>query len=330
MGGAPYDGGVIIATHNGKFHADDVFAVALLLQLFPKAEVVRTRDEAVLASADLVLDVGGAYDPAAHRFDHHQNTSGGRPNGVLYSAFGLLWKEYGLGFCGGDQDLWQRIDGHLVQAIDANDNGQDLYRISDLKVRPIELSEIIGLFNPLTLTSDEEFDTQFPVAVQLATTVLLRIRAKTADTIAGEREFLEAYAASPDRRYVVLDRFVPHAGIASKQDDLLFVVFPNANGDWAIKTVQKTSASYESKVLLPQAWRGLRFEELARVTGVPDSVFCHKVGFIGAAHGREGALELLRQALVEAQRVAPEYTATGLRRASGSSSAPVPSESTGA
>lgn len=306
---------MIIATHNGKFHADDVFAVSLLKQLFPDAEVVRTRDEEQLAAADLVLDVGGVYDPSRLRFDHHQKTSGARDNGVLYSAFGLLWKQYGLRFCDGDEDVWAKLDSHLVQAVDANDNGQDLFEMTDLHVRPVDLSEVIGLFNPLTLTTDEEFDSQFEVAVQLAARILLRMKAKTVESLVGEREFLAAYAAGPDRRYVILDRFVPHVGIATKQEGLLFVVFPNANGDWAIKTVQRARGSFESRVLLPEAWRGLRFEDLAAVTGVADSVFCHKVGFIGAAHSRDGALELLRQALLEAERVAPEYTASGLQGA---------------
>ncbi|WP_334169494.1 MYG1 family protein, partial [Timonella senegalensis] len=69
---------MIIATHNGKFHADDVFGVALLKQLYPDAQVVRSRDPKVLDQADIVLDVGGVYDVEARRFDHHQVSSGAR------------------------------------------------------------------------------------------------------------------------------------------------------------------------------------------------------------------------------------------------------------
>lgn len=50
---------MIIATHNGKFHADDVFGVALLTDLYPDATIVRTRDPQMLDTADIVLDVGG-------------------------------------------------------------------------------------------------------------------------------------------------------------------------------------------------------------------------------------------------------------------------------
>ena len=62
-----------VATHWGSFHADDVLAWALIRHFLDSdAEVVRSRDPAVLASADIVMDVGGTFDPAARRFDHHQ------------------------------------------------------------------------------------------------------------------------------------------------------------------------------------------------------------------------------------------------------------------
>jgi uncharacterized UPF0160 family protein len=273
--------GVIIATHNGKFHADDVFGVALLTQLFPDAEVVRTRDPEVLATADVVLDVGGAYDVE-------------RDNGILYSAFGLLWQHYGKEYCG-DDAVWQKIDSRLVQAIDAVDNGQDLYTVSDLGAAPVDVSEVLGLFNPLG--DDEDFDSQFQVAVALATTLLQRYRLRYATSIAAERTFLDAYAASPKKTYVVLEKFVPHGGIATKQPKLLFTVFPGATGHWTIQTVRPESSQFGSRKELPEPWRGLNGAELAEVTGVPDAVFCHKAGFIAAAETREGALEMLRQAL---------------------------------
>ena len=48
-----------IATHNGNFHADDVFSVAALKSLFPSFKLIRTRDLKIIARADIVVDVGG-------------------------------------------------------------------------------------------------------------------------------------------------------------------------------------------------------------------------------------------------------------------------------
>ena len=65
-----------IITHDGQFHADEVFAVALLLRVFGLVPVVRTR---VVTKEDLddpeiwVLDQYGQYDRLKHNFDHHQD-----------------------------------------------------------------------------------------------------------------------------------------------------------------------------------------------------------------------------------------------------------------
>ena len=65
---------VTIGTHDGKFHCDEVLACYMLRRLpeYCDAEIKRSRDPAVLADCDVVVDVGGVYDPAIHRYDHHQ------------------------------------------------------------------------------------------------------------------------------------------------------------------------------------------------------------------------------------------------------------------
>lgn len=66
--------GRTIGTHNGTFHCDEALACFLLKQLpdYKDATVVRSRDPAVLDTCDVVVDVGGVYDPAKKRYDHHQ------------------------------------------------------------------------------------------------------------------------------------------------------------------------------------------------------------------------------------------------------------------
>ena len=114
-----------VATHDGSFHADEVFALAALSLLDDALEIVRTRDADRLAAADLRVDVGFASDPATGDFDHHQKGGAGeRPNGVRYASFGLVWREYGARVCAGDAEVAERVDQSLVQGIDANDTGQ--------------------------------------------------------------------------------------------------------------------------------------------------------------------------------------------------------------
>lgn len=63
-----------IGTHNGTFHCDEALACFMLkcLPKFKNAEIIRSRDESVLKECDIVVDVGGVYDPAIDRYDHHQ------------------------------------------------------------------------------------------------------------------------------------------------------------------------------------------------------------------------------------------------------------------
>jgi uncharacterized UPF0160 family protein len=48
---------------------------------------------------------------------------------------------------------------------------------------------------------------------------------------------------------------------------------------------------------LPERWAGLRDAELAAVSGVTDSVFCHSNLFIGGARSFGGAVQLAELAL---------------------------------
>ena len=65
-----------IGTHSGTFHCDEVLACCMLKMLpeYSNAEIIRTRDESVLNTCDIVVDVGGKYEPASHRYDHHQRS----------------------------------------------------------------------------------------------------------------------------------------------------------------------------------------------------------------------------------------------------------------
>ena len=56
---------VQIGTHNGTFHCDEALGCYLLQKTdrFKKGQVVRSRDPQVLQDLDIVIDVGGVYDP---------------------------------------------------------------------------------------------------------------------------------------------------------------------------------------------------------------------------------------------------------------------------
>ena len=153
---------MIIATHSGKFHADDVWAVAVLDLVFPGRELVRTRDAQVIEAADFAVDVGGVWNPDSGRFDHHpKGFQGARPSGVVYASAGLVWKTYGprcvsllaeqrtgcsLTPAGRLSMLSLEVDRHRFDALEACLQGlavlaviDDRGAFRDVPVRPLDL-----------------------------------------------------------------------------------------------------------------------------------------------------------------------------------------------
>ena len=76
-----------LVTHSGGFHADELMSSVILTRLFPTAELQRSRatDWITPAPDRIIYDVGGAYDPAAQIFDHHQREAPLREDGQPYS-----------------------------------------------------------------------------------------------------------------------------------------------------------------------------------------------------------------------------------------------------
>lgn len=287
-----------LITHSEDFHTDDVFATALLLSIFPDAQVVRSRDADVLATGDIVYDVGRVYDPAAGRFDHHQLGSTVRPSGITYSAFGLLWKEYGLQYCNNDTALFAMIDKKLVEPIDATDNGQQLIDPKIEDVRPFVIEDIISQLNPLEwVTTDESYDGQFQKAVTFATAILERTRQACQDKLLAKAYVLERYREAEDKRMIVLDRHASITECITLCPELLYVVSPRADGTWGILAVSVAPGSFECRQPFPKSWRGQSADKLSALTGVDDLTFCHTTGFYAAAKTKQGAIAVARRAL---------------------------------
>jgi uncharacterized UPF0160 family protein len=86
--------------------------------------------------------------------------------------------------------------------------------------------------------------------------------------------------------------------VVDEMPDVLFVIYPDSDGEqYQVKTVPVEAGSFVSRKDLPKSWSGLRDQELAAVTGVADSVFCHTNLFIGGARSLEGAVRMAELAL---------------------------------
>lgn len=137
-------------THNGVGRADDMSSGALLYILDPTRPFLRSRNNAALAKCSIVFDVGGEFNAAKGRYDHHQDGYGEkRENNIPYSSFGLLWRQWGISVIKAITDpqnlkgvsltaAADYVDRNLVQAIDAADCG---YRRSVVITAPVSEDE---------------------------------------------------------------------------------------------------------------------------------------------------------------------------------------------
>ena len=288
-----------VATHDGSFHADEVFAIAALGLLPEQLEVVRTRDRELLAAADLRVDVGFRYDPDAGDFDHHQRDFDlARSNGVGYASFGLIWREFGTQICG-DEEVADAVEISLVQAVDANDTGQQIMQSLIEGVRPMPVNAVIGGFNARwdeDLTEEEE-RARFDAAVELARGIVVREIGFAAAGHRAAQIVREAIAAATDPRIVILPDNVPWKQVVvTEAPDAVFVIYPKRQG-YGVETVPVELGTFENRRDLPAAWAGLENDDLAKVTGVDDALFCHAKRFLAVARSREGAERLAALAL---------------------------------
>jgi uncharacterized UPF0160 family protein len=295
-----------IATHDGSFHADEVFALAALNLREtaggrPAPEIVRSRDPAVLAGADARVDVGFRDDPEHGDFDHHQRDFARvRPNGVRLASFGLVWAHLGGELCG-EPEVAAAVDATLVQAIDAADTGQRLTELIVQDVHPMTLSGVIGGLNAgwdETLTAEQE-RARFDRAVALAGEILAREIAAAASARRAERIVTGAIAATADPRLVELPVNAPWKRVlVPAAPEAQFVIMPKRQG-FGLEAVPRELGSFENRRSLPAAWAGLQGDDLVAVTGVADAVFCHVKRFLVVARSHDGIERLAALALAE-------------------------------
>ena len=102
-----------------------------MLPTYQASPLVRTRDPAVLATCDIVVDVGATYDPSKNHFDHHQREFDTTFPGhaTKLSSAGLVYLHFGkdvirtvTGLAGADLDvLYEKLYSDFIEAFDAND-----------------------------------------------------------------------------------------------------------------------------------------------------------------------------------------------------------------
>lgn len=286
----------ICVTHNGSFHADDIFATATLSILNNgNIKIIRTRDPEWFLKGDYVYDVGGIYNPKMNRFDHHQEGgAGSRQNGTPYSSFGLVWREYGEKICG-SKEVADKIEDRLVQSIDANDNGINIFEVKG-GVVPYLIQDIFYNFRP-SWKEEQNYDACFMKLIPFVIEILKREIIQTKDRIEAESMVREAYKNAEDKRIIFFNGTYPWFETINEYPEPLYVI--SKKGDtWRAEAVRKEKYKFETRKPFPVEWAGKRDEEMAKISGVSDAIFCHNGRFLIVAKSKEGIIELAQKALL--------------------------------
>jgi len=324
-----------ILTHDGKFHADDVFAVATFSILHSgKIKITRSRNPEIiknfLEAGDVIVDNGRDYNLEKNIFDHHQEGgAGARENGVPYAGFGLIWKHFGRQVClkeiqkqnseikkekkGGEKTektdnetnlnstveyVWQQVDSGIVSNIDATDTGYTDYYSEKTHSSAFAPDKIVGSFVPNWREDYAEADKIFTNLSKAAEVLIKREIKVSHDRFLAKSLIEETYQNSPDKRLIIFKRGYPWKEILVEKPEPLYVVFPTINNDgWMVQAVPVKKDSQEIRKPFPQGWRGKAGVDLEKVSGVKSAKFCHNAGFLVGAHDFEGIKQLAQKAL---------------------------------
>lgn len=230
-------------THDGCFHADDVIATVLLLSLNPKIIIHRVNsvsDEIQLNPKNIVYDIG------LGKFDHHQANRRINDFGYPYSAFGLLWEEFGReylikkGFVK-IEDAFSRFKEEIVSKIDQGDNCgyndivgfRENYAIKQFNANWYEIK------------ADEKIqDDQFGKAVQYATLVFDNWIRKLYERIEmPDKEkiiFNDAMKNSEDGIVVLSENIPWREYISEGNNEVKIVISKNLRGGYNVSSVDSS------------------------------------------------------------------------------------------
>ena len=286
-----------IYTHDGTFHSDEVFAIALLKKFINgNVEITRTRDEFILKNAkkdknSFVIDVGGEYKEKYKNFDHHQrsfNRTWENDNDILLSSCGLVWKYLRKkGYTKKiDPEVLEVIENDLIKKIDMHDNG----------IRKWPLSSMVSLCN-----REESSIEDFEKAVQVAEIYLDNIfyqEKKNHEKYFDFLNDLEKYDESS--RFFISSHTIKDGRVLNKisrDKNALFLIYPQFDDNdiesWMIKSVNRYQDNGElENAKPPEEWFGLTGKELFRRSNMKGLLFVHKTGFLMGVKTKNQAIKI--------------------------------------
>lgn len=323
----------IVVTHSGAFHADEVLG-SVLIKFIPGYAnhiILRSRNKDIWNLGDIVIDVGGIFDPKTLRYDHHMSSFkeifDENVSKINLSAAGLVYKYHGKEIITNLLQVWGKFDElkesidkiylniyqKLILYVDGVDNGVDQYPESkgrELYTNRTSYGSRVSRLNPSILNSNNS-NKQFLAAQSLAQDEFLEIlkflvflHYPSYNIVLNS--FLVRKSFHTSGRIMMLPQeimFKEHLLKIEEEHglsgEILYVLTQTKKEGVRLMTVPKALGSFEFRKGIFTPWRGLELEELRNVSGIKDVIFVHKAGFIGGAESMTSTLEMAEKSLLE-------------------------------
>ena len=317
---------MLIATHDGTFHADETTACAVITYLYDNTTIIRTRDEELMETADLIIDVSLKNDE--RHYDHHsKDFTLVRDNGIRYATAGLMWRKFGREFLKkvANRELpfkpsasvldaaFSRIDSEIMEMIDLNDNGQLTSYVSevadaftegekDVRNRLTEFYQcspdipyIVAMQN-LPSNKGEQQDRAFNATVKMLRLILVPCAINALTTESGIERVLEVYQGG---QILVMQERLPWTQAVFSHPDRFkeckLAVYPDRNLRWRVQSLPVSKAlKFCNRCSAPISWRGLEGVKLDQVSGLLNCSFVHRSGFTGGAETYDDTMKMAK------------------------------------
>ena len=254
-----------IYTHSGVFHADEVFAIALI-EVFTKLEieVYRTRDEQLINNAKkendcMLIDLGSEYDISRKLFDHHQSDSLPASNVLILNYLfnkGLI-----------DNNVYPELLGIMQGISDWDINANEVHQRWDYSF--VNVSMLISAYN-INPKNNAQQDIAFGRAINVAVEYL-RNQLRFIETKVKSKKDYESGNKLSDK--VIM--FDSYNSFWKQAGEFPFAVMPNDQG-YMIMSLNS------SKWPLPE----IKHKDL---------IFLHNARFIAIFKTKEAALEVAKK-----------------------------------
>ena len=261
-----------VVTHSGIFHADEVFAFALLCIAYGQENfsVIRTRDAEVLAKATQdkdvwVIDVGNDFNPSMLNFDHHMREFDVTNSfGNKLSSFGMVVEAL---LC---RSLFIAVKDSLLEfsnKVDMLDNG----------VKKAEDLSFISVFNSYSET--EHFS--FYAALQTAIGYLRSLINKWKEERIINMRLNDSLGNMTEDGIIYNTDYIPVDERANAIPEAKLVVYKSKAGTYNIQSVNVgETKDFSVRCPAPSKWLGLSDNELICASGGLPLTFCHASGFL--------------------------------------------------